>query len=48
MEHGNGACQKAIHKAQTLPSRHRQWDLIDQAVGGLMLSLGDVEHFSFK
>ena len=46
--HWNVAYQEAIYKAQTLPSRHRQWDLVDQAVGGLTLSLGDSEHFSFK
>ena len=44
----NVAYQKAICKAQTLPSRHRQWDLTDQAVGGLTLSLGGSEYFSFK
>lgn len=47
-EHGNVACQKAIHKAQTSPSRHRQWDLIDQAMEGLMLCLGNIENYSFK
>lgn len=47
-EHGNAACQKAIHKAQTSPSRHKQWDLIDQAMEGLMLSLGNIKNYSFK
>lgn len=49
--HGAGqySLQRAVHKAPTPPSRHRQWDFIDQAAGGLMLSPeADIENCSFK